>query len=114
MLTGFKPRIGPSRLLFGVNSREDDRCGSLLVGATTYSKVEGKDDEEYKVSYVELGGRSDHVAHALAKATGTEIEPQLVSQASDDVEYTGTPEMNKEFREQADKPKSDKSDEAAA
>ena len=98
MLFGIKPRFGNARLLAGISDREDGRAGGFLVGCTTYTPVEGTDDEEYATTYLEYSGRSDHLANALASATGVELPTQLVSEAGDDVQYVGTPEMNSRFR----------------
>ena len=114
-LLGLKPRIGNVRILAGFNTREEDRYGSVVLGATTYSEVEGTDDEEYATTYMEFGGRSDHLTNLVASATGTELDKQLVSSAaSDEQEYCGSVEMNQKRKEDQEASKDAKAAPAAA
>ena len=73
---------------------DDGAAGTLQLGFTTYGEVEGG-DQSYQTSYVEWGGRSDHLTDALLTATGNKPEVRLVSQANDtDREYVGSNERN--------------------
>lgn len=93
-LFGLKLRTGKVRILAGISDREDGRAGGLLLGATTYGTNDAG-QETYKTTYLEWGGRSDHIASAIAAGTGVDMPEQLVSEAGDDIQYVGTPEMNK-------------------
>ena len=111
------PRFGRVRLIMGVSDREQGQSGGLQLGCTTYG-TNDNGDETYQVSYIEIGGRSDHVADAIANAQGTDVPERLVKEASaEDVIYVGTPKMNaKAQKAAADKAaaKSDDTQEAAA
>ena len=100
-LFGFKPRFGNVRLLVGVSDREDGRSGGLLLGATTYAQTDDG-DETYATSYLEWGGRSDHLVNAMCAATGVDAPVQLVSEAGDDVAYTATVAQNAKRRKVAE------------
>jgi len=96
------PRFNRCRPLIGVSNREDGRAGGLQIGFTTYGTDADTGRETYQVTYLEWGGRSDHLTDALAKATGVAVEPQFVDEANaDDVAYVGTPEMNAAFQKEA-------------
>ena len=95
------PILARAPLGFPLNVQSGDvPDGSVVLGATTYSEVEGTDDEEYATTYREFGGRSDHLTNLVASATGTELDKQLVSSAaSDEQEYCGSVEMNQKRKE---------------
>ena len=69
------------------HSREDDRYGAMQLGFTTYHETES-DGEEYRTSYLEWGGRSDHLSVPLAKALGQDL-PALTtdSVSTEDADY---------------------------
>ena len=73
----------------------DNGAGTTLqIGATTYSTL-ADGDESYQTSYIEIGGRSDHLCDAIDKMRGNEAPVRRVSMASaDDQRYAGTPEQN--------------------
>ena len=88
------PRFGNVRPFIGISTREEARNGGIQAGVTTY-RTDEDGNETYQVSYVELAGRSDHIADAVCEATGTEVMPLLVSEVQEDSKYVGTPDMNK-------------------
>ena len=96
------PRFQKCRPFVGVSNRENGRSGGLQIGFTTYGTDADTGRETYQVSYLEWGGRSDHLADALLKATGCEVPTQFVDEADvTDVAYVGTPEMNASFQAQS-------------
>ena len=96
------PRFKNCRTFIGVSDRENGRSGGLQLGFTTYGTDADTGRETYQVSYLEWGGRSDHLSDAILKATGREVPTQFVDEADiNDVAYVGTPEMNAAFQEEA-------------
>lgn len=94
-MAGFSFRLGPVRTFVGSRSTEDNQYGSLQLGITTYQDGEG-DTETYQTSYLEWGGRSDHLADVLTHASGNDVPVRTVADApADDLVYVGTPAMNK-------------------
>jgi len=75
-------RFGNWQPFTDVNSREDNRYAGLQAGLVTYHTEDGVDGETYKTSYVEVGGRSDHIADPLMDLFNVEREPQTVANAS--------------------------------
>jgi len=73
----------------------DGGAGSTLqVGLTTYSDLDDG-DQAYQTTYLEWGGRSDHLDDAIANARGKDVPVRRVSQASDtDRRYVGSNERN--------------------
>ena len=73
----------------------DNGAGSTLqLGAATYTDLDDG-DQAYQVSYLEWGGRSDHLSDAIDKARGREVPVRRVSQASDtERNYVGSNERN--------------------
>lgn len=70
-----------------VHSREDERYGGIQAGFTTYHETESG-DEEYRTTYMEWGGRSDHITAPLASALGQEVKPLTTdSVSSEDADY---------------------------
>ena len=79
-----------------VESRDyDNGAGSTLqIGLTTYSDLDDG-DQSYQTTYLEWGGRSDHLDDAIATARGKDVPVRRVSQASDtDRRYVGSNERN--------------------
>ena len=64
-------RFGSFQPFLRANSRDDERYGGLQAGFVTYHG-EG-DDETYKVSYAEVGGRSDHLAQPISNVMNAGI-----------------------------------------
>lgn len=73
----------------------DDGAGTTVqVGVTTYRTLDDG-DEAYQTSYIEFGGRSDHLDDAIDKLRGKESPVRRVSMASaNDQRYVGTTEQN--------------------
>ena len=73
----------------------DNGAGTTVqIGATTYSSLDDG-DEAYQTSYIEFGGRSDHLDDAIDKLRGKEAPVRRVSMATaDDQRYVGTPSQN--------------------
>jgi hypothetical protein len=73
----------------------DNGAGTTVqIGATTYRTLDDG-DEAYQTSYIEFGGRSDHLDDAIDKLRGNESPVRRVSMASaDDQRYVGTPSQN--------------------
>ena len=79
-----------------VNSRDyDNGAGSTLqIGLTTYRPLDDG-DQAYQTSYLEWGGRSDHLDDAIANARGQEVPVRRVSEANDiDRVYVGSNDRN--------------------
>jgi len=108
----FSPRVGKLRLISRLSEREDGTNQGIQLGLTTYGTTESG-DETYQVSYVEIGGRSDHLADAIRSSQGNEVPERLVKEASaDDIHYVGTVKQN--AKAQKADAKSDDTQEAAA
>ena len=88
-LFGLKFRLKKARLLAGFSERDGGKHGGFLTGVTTYDT---NDDgaETYQTSYVEWGGRFDHLVDIVDALQGTEVQERLVSEAGSDVQYVGT------------------------
>ena len=76
----FTRRYGDFQPFFAVNQREDNRYTGVQAGFLTYSREDENADEDYQVSYVEVGGRSDHIADPLCSAF--DREPSTLSTSS--------------------------------
>ena len=64
-----------ARVFARTTSREDGRYAGIQAGFVTTN-----DDDEYKVSYIELGGRLDHVVDPIVNVSLTRRAcPDLVS-----------------------------------
>lgn len=100
-LTG---RFGKVRLFAAVRDAEDDAYAGLQLGVTTYGTADDTDEETYQTSYFEWGGRSDHLADALANAQGNEVADRLVSESGDDVRYVGSMKQNDRIRNKGTQP----------
>ena len=88
-LFGFKFRAKDARFLAGFSERDGGKHGGFLTGVTTYDT---NDDgaETYQTSYVEWGGRFDHLVDIVDALQGNEVQERLVSEAGSDVQYVGT------------------------
>ena len=87
-------RTGNVRPFTEVRDYDNGAGTTLQVGVTTYSSLEDG-DQEYKTSYIEIGGRSDHLCDAIDKLRGNESPVRRVSMATaDDQRYVGTPSQN--------------------
>lgn len=88
-------RIGPARAFIGGRSYDGGEAGTLQAGMTTY-RGEGA-QQTYQTTYVEFGGRSDHLTDAIASAQGRPTVQRYVVKADDvrnDREYVGSNERN--------------------
>ena len=73
---------------------DGDRASTLQLGFTTYRPLDDG-DQSYQVSYLEWGGRSDHLDDALSNLMGHEVPVRRVSEASaSDRRYVGSNERN--------------------
>lgn len=98
-------RIGNFQPFADLNDREDGRYGGIQAGFVTYSE-DNNGDETYQQTYVELGGRSDHVADLACAAFNQEREV-LKSSAPLDGDA-------QRLLEKSEPKKADKPEEAAA
>ena len=99
MTTGWhlNPRIRAFRPLIGIKSRENGTGGTLQAGFTTYdTNADGQ--ETYQVSYVEWGGRSDHLNDIVDHLCGNEVTERLVANAGEDADYVGSVKQNDRSR----------------
>ena len=78
-------RTGNFSGFVGMSDREEGRSGGLQIGFTTYGEEDGR--ETYQTSYLEWGGRSDHLASAIDKLQGVTRDPQFVDECGDDAVY---------------------------
>lgn len=89
-------RIGNVQPFLRVHSREDERYGGLQAGLTTYHETKSG-DEEYRTTYMEWGGRSDHLTIPVASAMDKKVEPLLSSDvSSEDADYVRQKKEDKE------------------
>ena len=58
-------RIGRFQPFASLNQRDDNRYQGLQLGVVSYASIEDTTDENYQVSMLELGGRSDHISDAF-------------------------------------------------
>ena len=75
-------RFANCRPFVGMRNYDDNAAGTLQVGLTTYREA-ADGQESYQTSYLEWGGRSDHIADGLSTLMGEEPETRLVSRASE-------------------------------
>lgn len=64
MSMAYKQRVGKAQFFVRFPCREDGRYNGTQLGVTTQN-----DDDEYQVSYVELGARCDHLVDPIIAAT---------------------------------------------
>ena len=88
-------RFGPVRPFAEVATHDDGRASTLQIGFTTYDVVdEATGEEAYRVSYLEYGGRSDHLVDAIDSLMGVDRTVRTVANAGDDRRYVGTVDRN--------------------
>ena len=80
-------RCGDITPFIGFSDREDGRAGGLQIGLTTYGEDADSGRETYQTSYLEWGGRSDHLSAAIDKLQGKTTEPQFVDECGEDAVY---------------------------
>ena len=80
-------RTGNFSGFVGMSDREEGRSGGLQIGFTTYDTDEDSGRETYQTSYLEWGGRSDHLSAAIDKLQGKTPEPQFVDECGEDSVY---------------------------
>lgn len=68
----FTKRFGNFQPFARTNTGDEGRYRSGQLGFITYS---GDTDEQYQVSYAELGARSDHASQVVSGWTGGTYEP---------------------------------------
>ena len=89
----FSFRVGRARPFIGTRNYDQDAASTLQAGLVTYSGDDA--DQTYQVSYLEWGGRLDHVKDAIDVATGSEAPVRRVADASDTERlYVGSLERN--------------------
>ena len=87
-------RAGNIRPFVGMRDYDDDSASTLQVGFTSYGKTEDGQDT-YQTSYLEWGGRSDHLVDGLSTLMGVEPDTRLVSRASEsERRYVASDERN--------------------
>ena len=90
----FSLRFGSARPFIGFRDYDDNAASTLQLGITTYKPTESG-DEEYQTTYLEWGGRSDHLTDALVAMSGVETETRLVSTADNtERRYVASNERN--------------------
>ena len=91
----FSFRSGPARV-FGAFRDYDNGAGSTLqLGVTTYKNLDDG-DQSYQTTYLEWGGRSDHLVDAINSAQGVDTPIRRVSTASNTERiYVASNERNK-------------------
>ena len=72
-------RASRVRPFIGFRDYDDHAASTLQTGITTYSGDDA--DQTYQTTYVEFGGRSDHLTDALARATGADVLDHRVDNA---------------------------------
>lgn len=86
-------RVGPVRPV--AEFREyDENAMTMQVGFTTYD-TNDNDEQTYQTSYIEWGGRSDHLDDIIDKAMGRDVPKRYVRDASkSERRYVGSDERN--------------------
>ena len=92
----FSLRLGDFRPFIGAEQRESDSAGEFLAGFTTYTDT-GSGPELYDVSYVSIGGRSDHIQNMTLASQGKDLVQRRVGSSDDDELYTGSIQDNRSF-----------------
>lgn len=87
-------RLGSVRPFIGTRSYDDRAATTLQAGVTTYS-TNDNGDQTYQTSYLEWGGRLDHLSDAIDLAQGNDVPERLVATCSDrDRRYVAANERN--------------------
>ena len=86
-------RTAAVRGFCGTRTYDDGEAGTLQLGFTTYA---GKGDKQtYRTTYVEAGGRSDHLTDVIAAAQGRDtVQRYVVDATGAERDYVGSPERN--------------------
>ncbi len=86
-------RFGPVRTFIGMRDY-DETSSTMQVGLTTY-RTNDNGDQTYQTSYLEWGGRLDHVEDLVDNAMGNTVTERLVRDAStSERRYVGSDERN--------------------
>lgn len=88
-------RFGGFTPFIGMSDREEGRAGGLQVGFTTYDTEEATGRETYQTSYLEWGGRSDHLKSAIDSMRGIDTDPQYVDDCGGDSAYVRAADTQK-------------------
>ena len=91
----YSKRAGRLRTFIGGRSYDDGEAGTIQCGFTTYAGDGAQ--QTYQTTYVEVGGRSDHLTDAIATAQGRQTVQRYVVKSDDvcrDREYVGSNERN--------------------
>lgn len=87
-------RSGNFRPFVGTRSYDDGAATTLQAGFTTYG-TNADGEQTYQTSYLEWGGRLDHLSDAIDRAQGNDVPERLVATCSDrDRRYVGDNERN--------------------
>ena len=90
----FSFRSGPARVFANYRDYDDGAAATMQLGVTTYRPTDDG-DESYQTTYIEWGGRSDHLIDAIHSSQGKDVTTRLVSTATDsDRTYVATSERN--------------------
>ena len=96
-------RFGQARPFAGYRQYDNGAGGTMQVGITTYSETEGG-DENYQTTYLEWGGRSDHLDDAINNLTGREVEKRSVKDCSEsERRYVASVERNTKDEKSSEK-----------
>ena len=76
-------RKGAASVFVNLNTREDDRYNGLQAGFTTYHTPDDSDEEQATTTYVEMGGRCDHIANPLMDACNVDYTVELTADSLD-------------------------------
>lgn len=83
----FGQRLGNVQPFIRVHHREDDRYAGVQAGVTTYHETDSG-SEEYRTTYLEWGGRSDHLSAPVLSMLDKDVTPLLTDTASvEDSDY---------------------------
>lgn len=90
----FSIRAGAFRPFVAIRDYGEHDAFTLQVGATTYGS-NADDEQTYQTSYLEWGGRSDHLMDALTTLQGGTVPERLVRDAStSERRYVASDERN--------------------
>ena len=87
-------RVGSVRPFVGTRSYDDGAAATLQAGVTSYG-TNADGDQTYQTSYLEWGGRLDHLSDAIDLAQGNDVPERLVANATgSERRYVGSDERN--------------------
>ena len=90
----FSFRAGNVRPFGGFRDYGEHDASTLQLGATTYGSNDNG-EQTYQTSYLEWGGRSDHLMDALTTLQGGKAPERLVRDAAEsERRYVGSDERN--------------------